>query len=358
MSRSLLILPFVAIAALWIAVAAASTDREAALRGIEFIRTTQQDDGGFGGFGPGQTYDAVYAIRSVGIDPTTVTSGGNSPADFLRANLDEATTSAASAAKAALAAHAMNIDPTDVDGTDLIAAIEGFQNDSGAYGEDAFSHGTAMLGLVCTGNSAPDNAVDYLRESQLDDGGWGFEDTGDLDTTAIVVQALIGAGVAPTDPAVADAVAFLQDAQNDDRGWGFEPGESNANSTAYVIQALTAAGKDIAAEPYAADGANPLTLLVSLQQDDGSFPGFDPAYAANQAVPALNGKTFCDAVNADIEQQDDSEPTPAAIETAEPGAPVVGSAEASSNSASVLLILVGLALISGGSGLFVATRRL
>ena len=38
---------------------AALPESDAVMSGVEFIRTTQQDDGGFGGFGPGQSMDAI-----------------------------------------------------------------------------------------------------------------------------------------------------------------------------------------------------------------------------------------------------------------------------------------------------------
>lgn len=278
--------------------AAALPESASVAKGIDFIRTTQQPDGGFGP--AGQTMDAVFAFRAAGIDPTTVTVDGKSPADFLAANA-ASMTKPAEAAKGALGAVALGLDPVDVAGTNLIAAItDAYDQSTGAFAEDDFSQAVAILGLACTGNNVPSMALDPLRANQVDDGGWGFGGASDPDTTAIVLQAILAAGVPASDEDVAAALLYLTNSQNDDAGWGYE-GESNASSTAFVIQALLAAGQD-----PTQGSINPVAYLVSTQQPDGSFPGFDPAFATNQAVPALAGRTFCDAPATALAASDNS----------------------------------------------------
>ncbi len=296
MTRVLLAL-FTLLAALPLAFASAATPTQTAvLRGADFIRTTQQADGGFGGFGPGQTMDAIYALRAAGIQPETVTRDGKSPADYLRANAASLDTPAA-AAKGVLGAVAMRMDPRAVGGVDLVGRIRaGFNEGTGRYAEDDFSHAVAIFGLACTGNSVPGTALFALRGTQLDDGSWGFGGFGDPDTTAIAIEALGAAGVGPADSDVREALAYLQTTQAADGGWGFDPAASNASSTAYVVQALIAAGEDPASATYLKAGGNPISFLLSQQQADGSFIGYDPAYSTNQVVPALAGRTFCNAV--------------------------------------------------------------
>lgn len=358
MPRKALILA-AAFAALWLTAAAAS-DRTAALDGVDYIRTTQADDGGFGGFGIGQSFDAILAIRSAGIDPNTVTTAGNSPADFLRASASEAAEAPGLAAKGALAALSLDLDPADVDGVDLVAAIESaYDAESGAYAGDALNNGLAVLGVVCTGGTVPGEATGHIRDIQLEDGGWGFDDSGDIDTTAIVVQALIAAGVDLEDAALADGLAFIDSAEFDGGGWGFD--EPNANSTAYVIQSLLAAGRN-------ADGS--IALLASMQEDDGSFPGFDPAFATNQAVPALAGRSFCDAPVTELQEVPDptetpteepteqpASPTTTVDATSTPGAPETGSATAGGGMSASAFALVAVVLVVGGVVSVAAARR-
>jgi hypothetical protein len=268
---------------------------EAVVRAAGYIAGTQEADGGFGGFGPGQTMDAIFALRAAGIDPATVTRGGVSPADFLRAHAAEMT-AAGAAAKAALAARAMNLDPRAVNGVDLVARVEqAFDPATGRYGEDDFTHAIAMHGLLCTGNDVPGSAVVALRQSQLSDGGWGFEGFSDPDTTAIVLMALVAARVPASDPAVTAAVTLLRASQGSDGGWGYDPNESNTSSTAFAVQALIAAGEDPESAAYRKAGRSPIDYLLSQQAADGSFAGFDPAFATNQVLPALAGRTFCGA---------------------------------------------------------------
>ncbi len=263
-------------------------------RGIAFIRTTQQADGGFGGFGDGQTMDAIFAIRSAGIDPVTVKTNGKSPADFLVAKA-AAQTSPGAAAKAAMAAVAMNLDPRRVGGVNLIARVTA-ANVVGHFGSDDFTQALAMLALSATGEPVPPSAITVLRANQLSDGGWGFGGFSDPDTTALAVQALIAAaGTAPP-----NALVFLRTQQLGDGGWGF--GDSNANSTAFVVQALLALGLNQDSADFTKNGKTPTSFLLSQQLPNGSFAGFDPAFATNQVIPALAGRTFVNAVSTALPQ--------------------------------------------------------
>jgi hypothetical protein len=302
MQRLLLVLAAVAAVFPFVLASAALPEKAAANAGAAFIKTQQLADGSFA-TGPGQTMDAIYAVRAAGYDPAKDAVGGKSPADYLKANAPAAATTAASAAKAALGAKALGLDPKSVNGTDLIAAINaGYTAATGKFGADSFSHSIALLGLACTGNSVPAGAVTELRAEQIANGGWGFLGGSDPDTTAIALQALIAAGAAHGDAAVTKAVALLKSTQGSDGGWGFDPAESNVSSTAYVVQALIAAGENVESAAYTKGGVTPIAYLLSQQEPDGSFKGFNPAFATNQVVPALAGRTFCNAPDTAITQ--------------------------------------------------------
>lgn len=265
---------------------------DALSNGARYIATTQQADGGFGGFGDGQTFDAIFALRSAGVDPAQVRFGGKSLVDFLNARA-AAQTQAAAAAKAAMAARAANLDPRSVNGTNLLAVVTAaYDPTTGRYAADDFSHGISVLGLTCNSVDVPNGAVIALRTSQLADGGWGFDGFSDPDTTAVALQALIAAGTPSSDSSVRAALAYLESIQVPDGGWGFTPAESNTSSTAYVVQSLLAAGIDLHGARFG-QPASPLDYLLSQQSADGSFAGFDPAFATNQVLPALAGRSFC-----------------------------------------------------------------
>jgi hypothetical protein len=145
-------------------------------------------------------------------------------------------------------------------------------------------------------------ALAALRDERTADGGWGFGGFSDPDTTALGIQALLAGGALTSDSAVQGAIALLRSNQGADGGWGFDPaGPSNTSSTAFAVQALIAAGEDIGGATYSRAGATPLGFLLSQQGVDGSFAGFDPAYATNQVVPALAGRTFCNAATTVID---------------------------------------------------------
>jgi hypothetical protein len=344
--------------------ASALPEPVAVAAGVEYIRTTQQDDGGFGGaFGVGQSLDAIYALRAAGIDPTTVVSAtGNTPADFLIANAP-AIDSPGTAAKAALAALAMGMDPHDAGGIDLVALVDAaYDPDTGRYDASDFSQAVVVAALEAIGESVPPEATGALRATQADDGGWGFDGTGDPDTTAIVLQALVAAGVSADDADVAEALAYFDTTQTAEGGWGFG-GDANASSTAYIIQALLAAGEDPEGAAYTvATGANPVTYLLSQQQADGSFTGFDAAFATNLAVPALAGHTFANAPSAPITEPEPTQ-TPAAAGTPAPAPPAPPSTgtglagDGGSTLASVLAVLGGAVALAGAGAAAAARQR-
>ncbi len=335
---------------------AALPETGAAGRGADYIRTTQLPDGGFGGFGAGQSMDAIFAVRAAGVDPNSLLKDGKSPADFLKANAAGAT-KPAEAAKAALAARALGIDPRSVAGTDLIAKINaGYAAATGLYAADDFSQSIALIGLACTGNNIPSSAVLALRKTQIDDGGWGFQGASDPDTTGIALQALVAAGAPKSDAAVAKAVAYLKSTQGKDGGWGFDPNESNASSTAFAIQGLLAAGENVETAAYTKTGVNPVTYLISQQNPDGSFKGFDPAFATNQVVPALAGRTFCDASATAIRPAGPA----AAVTPARPRAPLppnTGTGAMSGESATALIAMAVVLLVLAGGAAVTATRK-
>ncbi len=329
--KSFLIAIVVAMTALpLVAVNAALPENAAVGKAATFILNTQATDGGFGGFGDGQSFDAIYALRSAGIDPATVKRASNSPVDFVKAKASGQTTAAA-AAKAALAARALGLDPGAVNGTDLRGVINGRYNDvTGRFAGDDFSQSIAILGLACTGGSAPGGAVGALKAAQLADGGWGFDGFSDADTAAIAIQALIAAGTPKSDGSVVKGLAYLRTTQAADGGWGFDPAASNASSTAFVLQALIALGEDVDGATYRKGVATPVGLILSQQLADGSFAGFDPGFAANQVTPALAGRTFCNAVSTPITRSvPTATATPTVTATPTPTAPVTATPSAS-----------------------------
>ncbi len=346
---------------------AALPESGAVQSGVDFIRTTQQDDGGFGGFGPGQSMDAIYAIRAAGLNPNTfVSAAGATPSDYLIA-LAAAATEPQDAAKAALAAVALGLDPRAVGGVDFVGVIEAaFDADTGRHHASDFNQAIILLALVVAGEAVPVSAPKALVAGQLADGGWGFGDEGDADSTAIVVQALIAVGSQPDDAVITAAIAFLDGIQAEDGGWGFG-GDSNANSTAFAVQALVAVAIDPEGPQFTtASGASPIAYLLSQQLADGSFAGFDPAFATNQVVPALAGRTFANAPLTllapsppETRTPEPTEPTAPTPSPPAPGPPTAGTGHGADGGDRALPIAIALALITAlaAGGALIARQR-
>lgn len=298
-----------AVAAAWLAsaIVAAAQPEPAIEDALAWLRTQQGADGGFSsGFSPESsvpsTADVVVAAAAAGDAASEWTADGASPLDFLADHVEQATEGAGTTAKLILAVVATGLDPDDFAGTDLVAALNGFYDtDSGHFQGVATDHMMAMLALANAGAEVPAGSAAWLEGVQIEDGSWSFDGstdagTGDTNSTALAIQALVAGGVAPDADAIAAALEYLHEQQNEDGGFPYvKPSdfgtETDANSTAFVIQGLLAAGEDVA--DWARDGTTPTEALLALQiEDSGAFnwkleqPGPN-LLATVQAVPAL-----------------------------------------------------------------------
>lgn len=171
----------------------------------------------------------------------------------------------------------------------------------GTYTEQSGPNSWAILGAVTISESVPSSAVTTLRDSMLAEGGWEwFPDWGaDTNTTALAIQALIATGDAITSTHVISGLAYLASAQNDDGGFPYaagDEGSSDSNSTAYVVQAIVAAGQDPNGPSWTISNSSPISYLLSMQLPDGGFE-WQPGTGANQlataqVIPALLGRAY------------------------------------------------------------------
>jgi hypothetical protein len=360
--RLLSLIALAALAALALAPAthAQSADPAAAARSaLAWMRSQQQPDGSFPGFGPGETADAVAAIVAAGERPDDFAKGGTTPLAYLESQAATfAATGAGAAAKLVLAAVAAGEDPGAFGGQNLFEQLGAtYDPATGQYGPDVYGHTLALLAIRAARAEPPAAAVERLLGLQLEDGGWSFDgttDTGsDTNTTALAVQAL--AGRADAADALVKAQTYLKSQQNDDGGFPYSQtsqfgNASDANSTAAVIQALSALGEDPAGEDWAPGGNTPLDALVGLQNSGGAFryqasQADDNALATYQAVPALLGKALPVATRAVAGAQDAVAPAAGAPAASLPatGAPAEAPLAA--------LALAALALVAAGAAL-------
>jgi hypothetical protein len=280
---------------------AAQTNPEAAGKALAWVKTQQQADGSFAGFGAGSTVDAALAIVAAGGDPATYTNNGKSSVEFLQSKAADVAKTPGGAGKLLVAVSAMGLDGKAFGGVSLVDSINAsYDPAKGQYGQDAIGHAFAILGLKAAGETVPDEAADFLVRSQNPEGGWAFtgETTAggaDTNTTAVAVQALIalGAGAESTQ----NAHDYLRSQQGEDGGFPYQKGgefgsESDVNSTAYVLQALLAMRANAEADRAS-------LYLLSMQKPSGAFQWKksepdDNAGATYQAIPALLGRTLAD----------------------------------------------------------------
>jgi energy-coupling factor transport system substrate-specific component len=161
----------------------------------------------------------------------------------------------------------------------------------------------AIIALRAAGHSpqfAPvREAAGWIERQQNGDGSFGFAgrgSAGDVDDTAAALQALVDAGARVT-RVLGAATSFLARAQNLDGGFPQQPGgESNAQSTAWAVQGLIAAGRD-PGSLRRRGSRSPLGYIESLLAPGGSVrysrtSTQTPVWVTAQALAALSRKAL------------------------------------------------------------------
>lgn len=241
---------------------------------VDYILSCQNDDGGFADVPGGEsnyipTAQAAVALAQTG-DLDRATKGDMLA--YLSAHPPTDTSNYAGS----LGRHVMGIvaaggDPHDLDGTDYVQMLKDAEP-AGQY----FADSLIIMGLTAAGESDCQEVQElielYLQE-QGTAGGWSWSPGGsDVDTTGMVVSALVSAGVDPGSEPIQKALEYLRGIQDDSTG-GFSMGSSmapspNTNSCGLAIMALNAVGED-SADWVTSSGRNPLDFMLTCQQDRG-----------------------------------------------------------------------------------------
>ncbi len=279
--------------------------------GLDYLAAQQQADGGFtNGFSAGSdlgtTCDIVLAITAGGQDASTwVSDSGNSPLDYLYAQMARgAVDKLGPKAKVMMALLVTGQDPVAFAGHNLITELSAaYEKTTGSYGGTIFDQALVMLALFGAGQPVPNGAAQYLLDNQCTDGAWALfggtaAGTGDTNTTALAVQALLATGYQDE---IGEAFAYFHRVQNSDGGFPYQnPSDygtdTDANSTAVVLQALLATGEPLG--NWAPGGTDPLGALVALHDPaSGAFfwqagLPYPNVLATAQAIPVVMGHTF------------------------------------------------------------------
>ncbi len=278
-------------------------------RELAYLAAAQNSDGGFGG-AQGQTSSELYTawaaigLAAAGRDPLSLRREGHTVLDALRGEASSLQ-GAGDLERTILALHACGASAHSLPGGDPVTRLLTFRDGDGSFGHLSNLTAFAILALRAAGypagNPVVHAAARWLGRQQEADGGFGFAGRGggsDVDDTAAVVQAVATADARAGGHAgtiLARASSFLVRAQNLDGGYPQQlGGQSNAQSTAWAIQGLLAAGRD--PETITRTGSrSPLGYLESLIGADGSVRysrtgSQTPVWVTAQALTAFARK--------------------------------------------------------------------
>jgi len=267
-----------------------------------YLARAQNADGGWGAApraasNATQTSWTVIGFGAAGFDALSVRRNGRSPAGLLRryAARSRAT---ADLERTALALAAAGI-PGSTGG--LAGRLVRAQRADGSFGSLVNLTSFGALALRAVGVPARSRrvqrATSWLARRQNRDGGFNFAGRGGpsgADDTAAAIEAL-AAGGHRAGRTVARAAAWLAAHQNPDGGYGLQPpAGSNAQSTAYAVQGLVAAGRDPARQRRRG-ARSPVAYLRSLQAPNGSVrysrtSTQTPVWVTAEALAALAGR--------------------------------------------------------------------
>ncbi|MEV5985245.1 prenyltransferase/squalene oxidase repeat-containing protein [Streptomyces sp. NPDC052051] len=242
----------------------------------------------------GLTIDGAYALAATGLnndklrgivdflDKGGKDGEGRTVNDWT--NVGTKYAAGGSIGKTALLAEAVDRDPRDFAGHDLIAALDKAvcaapseapdrscaAKGAYTYAPSVFSQALGVMAQLRAGDK--DNAQDpiaYLESLQNDNGAWPslIPPTGDsdVDSTAMAAMALDLAGGDTADKAVDKALKWLAAQQYDDGGFPGASGNS-VNSAALAVQGLS-----LDKSTYQDEISAALKFLAAQQNTDGGF---------------------------------------------------------------------------------------
>ncbi len=274
----------------------------AASRAASYLARAQQSNGAWGDSPRGRTSYThtswvVIGLAAAGRDPRRVRRRGRSGTDVLwsGARLQRTT---ADLQRTILALAASNRSPRRTPAGDLVARLRARQDADGSFDRLVNLTAFGVLALraagVARGDRAVQRAARHLERQQNTDGGFNFAARGGpsgIDDSAAAVQAL-SAVRGRRARSVRRGATFLSRRQNSDGGFPLLPrGRSNAQSTAFAVQGLVAAGRNPARQRRRGS-RSPLAYLRSLQAANGSIrysrtSSQTPVWVTAQALAAL-----------------------------------------------------------------------
>lgn len=263
---------------------------------LEYLRSLQRDDGGFGEEKSlfSATCWAIMAIVSANENLEEWKKDGKSPVDYLRENIKEeiGKMGTADIARAILAIVYAGEDPRNFEGFDLVKMLKERVKDNGQIGDYVYTTIWGALALKSAGEDVS-NSIEWLKSVQNPDGGfpWIEGEESDCDDTSAAIQLL---AIAKEHQTLNRAIEYLKTCQNPDGGIKyFGESASNSASDSWAIQALIAGGENPI--NFKRNNLSVVDHLLSLQSKEGYFKYTayevsNPGYMTASAVMALLGK--------------------------------------------------------------------
>ena len=267
-----------------------------------YLLAAQNSDGGLGG-APGSASSSLYSgwaalgLAAAGENPQDVVRDGHSLIGYIEAGVASAS-DPGSVERNILVAGAAGIDARSFGGRDLIAELRADIGRNGSVNNQTNWTSFEVLAFRAVGVAPPAASLAWIVRQQDADGGFNFATRGglsDVDDTGSALEALAGDRGPGAARARARAIEYVRGQQDRDGGFPGMPGAgSNAQSTAFAVQGLLAAG----VEPgslHRRGAPSPLDYLRSLIAGDGHVRysrGTDetPTWVTAEAVMALDGK--------------------------------------------------------------------
>jgi Prenyltransferase and squalene oxidase repeat len=267
-----------------------------------YLLDAQNADGGFGP-APGQPSAGLYTgwaalgLAAAGQELAQVKHGAGGVIAYTRAQL-QYPQDPGSLERTILVVRAAGLSPLSFAGQNLLAALERHIRGDGSVSDQVNWTAFAILAIRAAGAVPGARTIAWLERQQNGDGGFGFGRVGqssDPDDTGAALEAVGGVPGFSAARTRRRAVAYLRREQNRDGGLPSQPGgPSNAQSTAWVIQGLLAAGT-APGSLHRAGAPSPTAYLRSLIAGDGHVRyarGIDqtPVWVTGEALMALESR--------------------------------------------------------------------
>ena len=267
-----------------------------ASRAASWLVVAQNGDGGWGASpesdsAPEMTAWAMLGLEAAGRNPLDISRGGHNPVGYLRAHVDELSSSG-DFVRTILALRGAGVDPRSFAGHDLVSALAKRRRGNGSFEGWPTSTAFAVIALRSAGAGGIDRSISWLAKVQGGDGGWGDVpgSPSTADSTGAVMQAIPGADAAK------HGLGYLRKAQRPSGGFALGgAGAVNSQSSAWAAQGMLAVGTDPGSVRNG--GKSALEYLAARQDADGHYrysPSSDqtPVWVTGQVLTAVAGESF------------------------------------------------------------------